>query len=67
MIKLKFMTREQLINKYETILQECENEVLIGEKHLEDGGELDEQIQGVFIGQKEMALKIINDLKELTF
>jgi len=61
------MTREQLIKKYKTVLQECENEVLIGQKHLEDGGELDEQIQGVFIGKKEMALWIIRDLKELTF
>lgn len=61
------MTIEQLIKKYKTELQECENEVLIGEKHEQDGGELDPEIQGVFIGKKEMAQQIINDLEELTF
>jgi len=59
------MTREQLIQKYRAELQEYENEVLIGEEHEQEGGELDPEIQGVFIGKKEMAQQIINDLEDL--
>ena len=61
------MTREQLIQKYRAELQEYEKEVLIGEKHEQEGGELDSETQGVFIGKQEMAQQIINDLVELTF